>query len=87
MCTIFTTHAFRLAEHGLDVVAFDLPSKASKLDSLVQDIASRKQPGMAVLGDTSKESDIQNLVKTDANSFGGLDMVHKSRWVTVVEFS
>lgn len=79
--------ALRLAQDGLDVVAFDLPSKASKLDGLVQDIASRNQRGIAVLGDASKESDIQNLVETAVKSFGGLDVVRDLRSVTVVEYS
>jgi meso-butanediol dehydrogenase / (S,S)-butanediol dehydrogenase / diacetyl reductase len=67
--------ALRLADDGLDVVAFDLPSKANKLATLVQDITSRKRRGLAVMGDATKESDIQNLVNTAADTLGGLDVV------------
>ncbi|KAF8532572.1 short chain oxidoreductase [Gautieria morchelliformis] len=67
--------ALRLADDGLDVVAFDLPSKANKLDTLLQDITSRKRRGLAVIGDASKETDIQNLVNTTAESLGGLDVM------------
>ncbi|KAF8527623.1 acetoin reductase family protein [Hysterangium stoloniferum] len=67
--------ALRLAEDGLDICINDIPSKATTLDALAEEIKAKNRRAVTVLGDMSKEADVQNLVKVAVEKLGGLDVM------------
>ncbi|KAF8527622.1 acetoin reductase family protein [Hysterangium stoloniferum] len=67
--------ALRLAEDGLDICINDIPSKATALDALAEEIKAKNRRAVTVLGDMSKEADVQNLVKVAVEKLGGLDVM------------
>jgi len=67
--------SLRLARDGLDVVANDVPSKLAELEGLVAEIRATKQRGLAVVGDVSRETDVQKLVSYSVAKFGSLDVM------------
>jgi NAD(P)-dependent dehydrogenase (short-subunit alcohol dehydrogenase family) len=69
--------ALRLADDGLGVVVNDIPSKAKELDALVKDIVAKNRRSLAVVGDVTREADVQNLVDTTVAELGGLDVVQQ----------
>jgi len=67
--------ALRLAEDGLDICINDIPSQAPALDALAEEIKAKNRQAVTVLGDVSKEADVQNLVKVTVEQLGGLDVM------------
>lgn len=68
--------ALRLADDGLDVAVADLPSQQKELDSLVEEITvGKKQRALAVVGDVTKEVDVQHVVNMTVAQLGSLDVV------------
>lgn len=65
--------ALRLAQDGLDLGLFDLPTSRETLAALADDI--RKERGVRVVtvyGDVSVEEDVKRLVETVVHELGGL---------------
>ena len=65
--------ALRLAQDGLDLGLFDLPTSRDSLQALAEDI--RKSYGarvVTVYGDVSIEDDVKRLVETVVHELGGL---------------
>ncbi|KAI0682255.1 acetoin reductase family protein [Earliella scabrosa] len=65
--------ALRLAQDGLDLGLFDLPTSRDSLQALAEDI--RKLHGarvVTVYGDVSIEDDVKRLVETVVHELGGL---------------
>ncbi|KAI0764913.1 acetoin reductase family protein [Fomes fomentarius] len=65
--------ALRLAQDGLDLGLFDLPTSRETLAALADDI--RKERGVRVVtvyGDVSVEEDVKRLVETVVQELGGL---------------
>jgi meso-butanediol dehydrogenase/(S,S)-butanediol dehydrogenase/diacetyl reductase len=51
-----------LASDGLDIVMNDLPSSEDALDAVVKEIQATSRKAIAVTGDLSSHSDVQNLI-------------------------
>jgi NAD(P)-dependent dehydrogenase (short-subunit alcohol dehydrogenase family) len=67
--------SLRLARDGLDVVVNDIPPKLGELEALVTEIRTKQRRGLAVVGDVSREADVQKLVSYAVAKFGALDVV------------
>jgi meso-butanediol dehydrogenase/(S,S)-butanediol dehydrogenase/diacetyl reductase len=75
--------AIRLAADGCNVVVNDFPTNQASLDSLVSEISSASG-GKAVsfAGDVTVEQNVKNLVETCAATYGSLDIVKISRFLS-----
>ena len=69
--------AIRLAEDGLDVVLNDLPTNAKSLVEVVTAIRSKGHKALGVPGNAADEGDVDRLVQTAVDQFGGLDVVSR----------
>ena len=68
--------AQRLAQDGLDVALFDLPTHETLLKESASHIRAKyKTEVICVVGDVSKEEDVQRLVDSTVRELGGLDVV------------
>lgn len=81
--------AVRLVTDGLLVIVNDIPSRSSQLDTVVKQLnkigsaTSHYQASYpandivahAVVGDVSKEADVENMIQEAARVFGRLDVV------------
>lgn len=68
--------AIRLAEDGLNVALNDLPTKLAELEAVaVQIKATTGSQAVAVLGDVSRDEDVQSMVASTVERLGGLDVV------------
>ena len=67
--------ALRLAHEGLNVVVNDLPSREKELKDLVAAMEATKHKGVYVMGDISREADVQKLIDVAVADFGGVDVV------------
>lgn len=67
--------ALRLASDGYDLALFDLPSNRAKLEEVVAGIANLKKNAITILGDVTKENDVESLVETTVKELGRLDVV------------
>ncbi|KAH9917303.1 short chain oxidoreductase [Fomitopsis serialis] len=68
--------ALRLAEDGLNVAVNDLPVKREKLEAIVAEIKALPDgQAIAVPGDVSCPEDVERLVKSAVEAFGGLDVM------------
>lgn len=68
--------AQRLAQDGLDVALFDLPTHETLLKESASHIRAKyKTEVLCVVGDVSKEEDVQRLVDSTVRELGGLDVV------------
>lgn len=71
--------AIRLAEDGLDVALNDLPSKLAELEEVAVQIKTLTgNQAIAVVGDVSKEEDVQSMVASTVEHLGGLDVVGRA---------
>ncbi|KAG8777554.1 hypothetical protein FRC12_000317 [Ceratobasidium sp. 428] len=69
------TIALRLATDGIDVAVNDLPEKRQALDQLVTEVESSGRRALIVTADISKEVEVQAMVKSTVEVFGGLDIM------------
>lgn len=69
--------AIRLAEDGLDVVLNDLSTNAKSLVEVVTTIRSKGHKALGVPGNAADEGDVDRLVQTAVDQFGGLDVVSR----------
>ncbi|KLO18318.1 NAD-binding protein [Schizopora paradoxa] len=67
--------ALRLAEDGLDIALFDLPSNKEKLDRVAEEISKKGRKVICLFGDVSNEEDVSNLVEKTVNELGSLDVM------------
>lgn len=67
--------ALRLADDGLDVAVNDLPARSAEVEALVAQITQKGRKSIAVIGDVSVESDVQNIVSKTATELGSVDVV------------
>lgn len=65
--------AYRLAEAGATVLVADLDSQTA--EKTAQELVSKGFKAASLGVDVSNESDIQNLIKTCVDRFGGLDIL------------
>ena len=67
--------AIRLAEDGLNIALNDLPSKLTDLEAVALQIKTTTgNQAIAVLGDVSREEDVQSMVASTVERLGGLDV-------------
>ena len=70
--------AIRLAEDGLNVALNDLPSKLSELEAVVVQIKTTTgKQAIAVLGDVSREEEVQSMIASTVERLGGLDVASR----------
>lgn len=69
--------ALRLADDGYDLGLNDIPSNRQNLDETTKLIVEKSRKVLTVLGDVSKEEDVQLLVQKTVDELGGLDVVSK----------
>ena len=67
--------ALGFAEAGADVAVCDLVVQDGKLDSVVEEIQGLGRRSIAVQTDTSKKSDVDNLVQKVMDEFGQIDVL------------
>ncbi|KDQ60053.1 hypothetical protein JAAARDRAFT_32431 [Jaapia argillacea MUCL 33604] len=68
--------ALRLANDGLNVVVNDIPSKSSKVDSVVQDILAKGTvESFGFCADVSTESGVKGLIEKTVKELGAVDVM------------
>lgn len=67
--------AIRLAQDGLDIVLNDLPAQQKKTEELKAQILDMGRRCVIVLGDASREADVQNLINACVSELGSLDVM------------
>ncbi|CAE6426237.1 unnamed protein product [Rhizoctonia solani] len=67
--------ALRLASDGIDVTVNDINSKQAELENLVDEIKSLGRNAISILGDVSKEVEVQRLVAKTVEELGSLDIM------------
>ncbi len=67
--------ALRLAEDGLDVAIFDLPSKRGQLKAVGDAITAKGRRSLVLVGDITVEGDVVAMVAQTVEELGGLDVV------------
>ncbi|KAF4563735.1 hypothetical protein EYR40_003139 [Pleurotus pulmonarius] len=77
--------AARLVADGLAVIVNDIASKASELEAVVKELNGQASSASAgdtsnivahsVIGDVSKEEDVENMIKEAVRVFGRLDVM------------
>ena len=67
--------ALRLADDGFDVAINDLPSAKDNLESLSEELTSKRRRTCIVAGDVSVEAEVQNMVSTVVENLGELNVV------------
>ncbi|TFK86257.1 short chain oxidoreductase [Polyporus arcularius HHB13444] len=67
--------ALRLAEDGLDVAIFDLPSKRGQLKAVGDAITAKGRRSLVLVGDITVEGDVVAMVAQTVEELGGLDVM------------
>ncbi|KIJ27377.1 hypothetical protein M422DRAFT_71667 [Sphaerobolus stellatus SS14] len=67
--------ALRLASDGYDIAVNDLFFKENQLQELVGEIEGKGRKAVAIVGDVSKEEDVQNLVDKCVEELGELSVM------------
>ena len=67
--------AIRLARDGFSVSLNDLQTSKEKLDRVVDEISSVNGNVISIVGDVSKEKDVQNIVDKTVKELGSLNVV------------
>lgn len=68
--------ALRLANDGYDVALFDLPNNGAHLETLKTEISKEfGTKAISVLGDVTKERDVEVLIEDTVQKLGSLDVV------------
>ena len=67
--------ALRLADDGFDVAINDLPSAKDNLESLSEELTSKRRRTCIVAADVSVEAEVQNMVSTVVENLGELNVV------------
>jgi len=76
--------ALRLAKDGLDVAVNDIPANTSKLDDVVSEIEKHGRRAVAIPGDVSAESDVDNIVAVAVKELGGVDVFIANAGINLV---
>ena len=75
------TIALKLAEVGAKVVINDI-GEVSYVESVAEEIRAMNQESLAVLGDVTSSSDVNNLVETVINTYGKIDILVNNAGIT-----
>ena len=76
--------ALRLAKDGYDVALFDLPSNEAQLETVKAEISKEHATkAISVLGDVTKEKDVESLVAETVQKLGSLDAVRVNNTVQI----
>ncbi|PAV15232.1 acetoin reductase family [Pyrrhoderma noxium] len=67
--------AIRLARDGFSVSLNDLQTSKEKLDSVADEISSVNGNVISIVGDVSKEKDVQNIVNKTVKELGSLNVM------------
>lgn len=67
--------ALRLCADGFDVAVNDIPSNKANLAATVDEIRAAGRRSHAVLGDVSKEADVENMIASVVKELGSLDVM------------
>jgi len=70
--------SLRLAQDGLNIVASDLPARATELESLTKEINARKDgqnKAISAYADVTSEEEVNALVGAAVKEFGGVDVM------------
>ncbi|KAE8331450.1 hypothetical protein BDV39DRAFT_201101 [Aspergillus sergii] len=67
--------ALRLAEDGFDVVINDIALQKTALDEVATEIKSTGKRALAVVGDVSKQDDVERIVDEAVIQYGQLDVM------------
>ncbi|QRV90372.1 Enoyl-(Acyl carrier protein) reductase [Ceratobasidium sp. AG-Ba] len=68
--------ALRLASDGVDVAVNDIPQKREAVLEVVGAIKAAGRKSLAIIGDVTKESEVQAMVKETVEELGGLDILY-----------
>jgi 3-oxoacyl-[acyl-carrier protein] reductase len=75
------TIALKLAEVGAKVVINDI-GEISYVESVAEEIRAMNRESLAVLGDVTSSSDVNNLVETVINTYGKIDILVNNAGIT-----
>jgi NAD(P)-dependent dehydrogenase (short-subunit alcohol dehydrogenase family) len=79
--------AIQLAKDGYAVTVNDIPKQSDAVDALVQEISTAGR-SIAVLGDVSKEEDVQSMITKAVKQLGDLQVVscadHVAFWSSLI---
>lgn len=75
------TIALKLAEVGAKVVINDI-GEVSYVESVAEEIRAMNRESLAVLGDVTSPSDVNNLVETVINTYGKIDILVNNAGIT-----
>jgi len=75
------TIALKLAEVGAKVVINDI-GEVSYVESVAEEIRAMNRESLAVLGDVTSSSDVNNLVETVINTYGKIDILVNNAGIT-----
>lgn len=67
--------ALRLADDGFDIAINEIPSNRDNLDATAELLKAKGRKVICVLGDVSKEEDVQAIVENTVSELGSLDVV------------
>ena len=70
--------AIRLARDGFSVSLNDLHTSKEKLDRVADEISSINGKVISIIGDVSKEKDVQNIVDKTVKELGSLNVVSRT---------
>ncbi|KAJ6598174.1 hypothetical protein DFH09DRAFT_1131166 [Mycena vulgaris] len=85
------TIALRLADDGFDVAVNDIPSQATNLAKVVEEIQAKGRTSSAHLADVTVEDQVRKMVEDVAAAHGGLDVMVANagvaQWASILETS
>ncbi|CAE6468083.1 unnamed protein product [Rhizoctonia solani] len=67
--------ALRLASDGIEISVNDIVSKQDELEQLAEEIKKLGSKAIAITGDVSKESEVQEMVTKTVDALGSLDIM------------
>ena len=69
--------AKRLANEGFDVAVADVPAKLPQLEAVATTVRAKGRRALALVGDVTKEADVEAFVKDTVTALGNLDVVSR----------
>ena len=69
--------AKRLANEGFDVAVADVPAKLPQLEAVATTVRAQGRRALALVGDVTKEADVEAFVKDTVTALGSLDVVSR----------
>ncbi|CAI4215812.1 unnamed protein product [Parascedosporium putredinis] len=77
--------ALRLADDGNDIVINDMESQRENLNTLATEIEQKKRRALIVVGDVSREQDVDHLLEQTISTFGELNIMIANAGIIVMK--